>query len=318
MKFILICICFLFGSSIAQNVYESELVEVELENDTNVLKFVKTPELVYDSLIRLAQPVFWQEVMQTSADTIVWNIASTRKVIERMPRSIWDSMSDKKKDSYRDSLRKWYSIADSLKIYRTVGKGDFYHFDLVFPSITNAVDVFMKDTTDPWYAQAILMIESPGKIAYSSVGALGPFQLMKSVARKYGLKINKYVDERKDFKKSAKASAALIRKSCIPEAIRILNKFDIEVRPEDQLTLWFRLLVLHIYHAGAGNVNNVLTNVVKPKEGGMNIITSMWQAEYGGFKNASQNYSQIALAATLILEGLIENKAYVVKDCAVN
>ncbi len=70
----------------------------------------------------------------------------------------------------------------------TTGKSDFYQFDKVFPSISRGVDVFVQNQTDPWYAQAILLIESPGKLAYSNVGALGPFQLMKSVARNHGVK----------------------------------------------------------------------------------------------------------------------------------
>jgi tetratricopeptide (TPR) repeat protein len=60
--------------------------------------------------------------------------------------------------------------------------------------------------------------------------------------------------------------------------------------------LWFRLLVLHAYHAGAGNVAGVIRKI-NPCEGGMQLIQTVWQTTYGGFKNASQNYSQLALAA---------------------
>ena len=65
---------------------------------------------------------------------------------------------------------------------------------------------------------------------------------------------------------------------------------------------------MHCYHAGAGNVDGVLTNVVKPTSGDNSIITTIWQSEFGGFKNASQNYSQLALAALLILDDLILTK----------
>jgi len=60
------------------------------------------------------------------------------------------------------------------------------------------------------------------------------------------------------------------------------------------------MLVLHTYHAGAGNVMAAL-NKLQPTEGGMQLLQQLWQTEAGGFRNASQNYSQIALAANLRL-----------------
>ena len=85
---------------------------------------------------------------------------------------------------------------------------------------------------------------------------------MKSVARSHGLKVNKYVDERKDFDKSAKG-ASLISNTCIPEAVRILSKNDIEYCEDD---LKLKLFVLHIYHAGAGNVSGLLGSIDASKE----------------------------------------------------
>ena len=196
----------------------------------------------------------------------------------------------------------------------TTGKSDFYAFDKVFPSISRGVEKFIEYDTDPWYAQAILMIESPGKIAYSNAGALGPFQLMKTVARTHGLRVDKYVDERKNFDRSAYGSSHLLRTACIPEAKRILRGFGIEVKKKDEFSLWFRLLVLHIYHAGAGNVGNVLTHVVKPKKGGQALITTIWQSEYGNFGNSSQNYSQLALAALIVLDDLIHSRCLEICD----
>mgnify|MGYP003655189648 FL=1 len=75
-----------------------------------------------------------------------------------------------------------------------------------------------------------------------------------------------------------------------------------------QYELWFRLLVLHIYHAGAGNVNNVMVNVVKPSCGCKSVITTIWQSSYGKFGNSSQNYSQLALASLFVLEEFIADK----------
>jgi len=203
-------------------------------------------------------------------------------------------------------LREFNELDSNERVFMTTGKSDFYEFELVYPSIKRGIEVFKDNDTDPWYAQAILMIESPGKLKHSVSGAYGAFQLMKSVARSHGLKVNKYVDERKDFDKSAYGSAHLLRTSCIPEAKRIMRKFDVNISGELEHDLWFRLLVLHVYHAGAGNVEKVLTNVVKPDCGCQDVITTIWQSSYGSFKNSSQNYSQLALASLLVLDEFIE------------
>lgn len=292
-----------------QQNYREHLIEVTLhEQDTLPLNFVKTPDLFTERWDTLAQPSFWKFVMRMSPGTSILNVAETRQVLELMPLKEWNKFSDDEKEAYRDTLRVRHNLASDERIFMTTGKNDFFQFDKVFPSISRGVEVFAENNTDPWYAQAILMIESPGKIAYSNVGALGPFQLMKSVARNHGLRVDRYVDERKDFDKSAKASAHLIRTACIPEARRILRKFGIVVEGEDEYQLWFRLVVMHCYHAGAGNVEGVLSNVVKPNTGGQSLITNIWQSEYGGFRNASQNYSQLALAALIILDDLILTK----------
>jgi len=75
--------------------------------------------------------------------------------------------------------------------------------------------------------------------------------------------------------------------------------------------------VLHIYHAGAGNVGGLIDNM-KPETGGMQLITDMWQNEFGGFKNASQNYSQVALASNLILEELMYTNCESVYECGMD
>jgi hypothetical protein len=247
------------------------------------------------------------------------NVASSRQILERTSLRTWDAKTDEQKEAYKQTLREKYNLAADTRIFMTTGKSDFYRFDLVLPNISKGIDAFSRYNTDPWYAQAILMIESPGSLhAKSNAGAVGPFQLMKSVAINRGLRVDKYVDERKDFERSAYASSHLLRTACVPEAKRILSKFGIYVSPEDEFSLWFRLTVLHCYHAGAGNVDGVLTNVVKPTQGGVSLITTIWKSEYGGFKNSSQNYSQLALASLLVLDNLIHLKCDEIKDCKEN
>lgn len=302
-----------FGFS--QTKYDKHLVEVTIEGTGELMHFVKTPDLFEERWDTLPQPHFWKHVMVMPPDSGIMNIWETREILENIWIGDWNKMSDDDKDNYRQSLRNEHALDSSTRIVMTTGKSDFFQFEKVFPSIARGVQLFIEYDTDPWYAQAILMIESPGKIAYSNAGALGPFQLMKGVARNHGLTVNKYVDERKDFDKSAYGSSHLIRTSCIPEAKRILNKFGIAVRGEDQYKLWFRLTVLHIYHAGAGNVENLLVNVVKPSKGGQGFINKIWHSSYGNFGNSSQNYSQLALASLLVLDDLIHQKCSAMEDC---
>jgi tetratricopeptide (TPR) repeat protein len=269
-------------------------------NTTGVYSYIHDPEL-FNGWNTLAQPGFWRRVIDLTEDSAVVNIPVERKILGVVSTKDWNSKSEIQKGLFKDSIRKQFGYSDSTSIYITVGKKEFYTYKMVIPTIGNAIRVFSAENTDPWFAQVILLIESPGKIQKSSVGAYGPFQLMKGVARKFGLVVNKYVDEREDFNKSAMAAARLISRICIPETRKILNAHNIEFKESD---LWFRLMVLHTYHAGAGNVAKVI-NKINPTEGGMPLILEMWRTECGGFRNASQNYTQIGLASLLRFEDLV-------------
>jgi len=311
MKIFSFLFCFI---SIFISAQEPQVIEVVIENDSVSQMFVKTDNLIVGRWDTLAQPNFWKEVMSTHPDSCIINIAATRTILGKESFIKWKSQTEPQKGIYKDSVRKAFGLASNTKIYVTSGKSHFYQIEKVMPSISRAIDVFEENDTDPWYAQAILLIESPGKIAYSNVGAYGPFQLMKSVARSHGLIVNKEIDERKDFDKSAKGAASLIRRTCIPQAKRILKKNDLAYNEND---LWFRLFVLHIYHAGAGNVDGLLTSI-NPDVGGQALITKMWQSEWGGFKNASQNYSQVALASLLQLRELIYQNCDNIFECSID
>lgn len=279
--------------------------------DSNNYSFVNTNNLAEERWDVLAQPNFWKQVMILSPDSCLINIAATRTILGRDSFVKWKAQTEEEKLIYKDSVRKIFGLDSSEKIYVTSGKSHFYQFQKVIPSISKAIPLFKSYNTDPWYAQAILLIESPGKIEFSNVGAYGPFQLMKSVARSHGLIVNKTIDERKDFNKSAMGAASLLRETCIPEAKRILRTNNIDYSEDE---LWFKLFVLHIYHAGAGNVGG-LVNSFEDKPTGQELITKMWQSEWGGFKNASQNYSQVALAAMLNLSDLIYNDCSTLHSC---
>jgi hypothetical protein len=281
-----------------------EKLEVITHADIPTKFFVHIPQIYNERWDMLPQAQFWRKLIRLNPDSGIVNVASSRHIIDIVNTKEWDRLSDAVKDAYRDSVREALGLAADEKIYFTKGKADFYDFENAMETIDRGVYIFEKEKTDPFYAQAILLIESPGKCAKSPVGALGAFQIMKGVAVQMGLKVAGGVDERKDFDKSAWAAAKLIRTICVPQAKDMMARHNIQYNETD---LWFRLLVLHIYHAGAGNVNKAL-NVCEPSSGDINLITKLWQTKAGAFGNASQNYSQVALAALMELDEIIFSK----------
>ncbi len=304
---------FVFGFN-QPTINEIELVEVVGLNDTTNYHFVQNQQLYTQGWDTLAQPHFWRELMTMEADSALINVGSTRQIIKKVAVADWNKQTEVRKDAVRDSVKTYYGLPEDEHVYMTSGKKAFYDFEGVIPSIGRGIEVFKENGVDPFYAQAILLIESPNKLQKSPVGAYGAFQIMRKVAVNLGLKVNKYEDERKDFDKSAWASAKLIRTICIPETNRILAKQGISYNPSD---LWYRLLVMHVYHAGAGNVQNAI-NVINPSKGDMNLITTLWKTEVGSFRNASQNYSQLALASLIELDNIIYNKCQFIYYCPLN
>lgn len=282
----------------AQN--PSEIKESPTDNITIECGVSSLPanQIYQDGWQKLAQPLFWKEIMTLSPDSILVNVAATREIIAKMSIADWDKQTDEEKDAYRDSIRYDYCLNQDTRIFVTTGKNDFYQFEKVFPELSRGIIQFEKHGVDPWYAQAILLIESPGQLKKSKVGAYGAFQLMPKVARAQGLTVNRYQDDRTDFDKSAYGASRLIKRVCIPEAKRILDTQKLDYQEND---LWFRLFVLHVYHAGAGNVQAVVEKI-SPKKGGQALIQQMWQTKAAQFGNNSQNYSQLALASQIIID----------------
>lgn len=283
--------------------WNSDIISFENQTTQMRMNFMETCHLFDEKWSELPQPAFWEKIMILCPDSAIVNIASNRHIITKISMAHWDTISKINKAAYKDSLKMIYKLDEQEEIYITTGKNHFYKFDAVIPQISRGIEVFANNFVDPWYAQAILLIESPGVIAKSNAGAYGPFQLMKSVAIHQGLTVNSKVDERADFDRSAWAASKLIKNICIPEARKILEAKKIEIIETD---LWFRLFVMHIYHAGASNVSKVVA-AINPKKGGQALIQKMWQTKAGGFGNASQNYSQVVLAALLTLDHLLKN-----------
>ncbi len=291
--------------AMAQVAGSSQIVEktVISYNDTAKLSFLMDSSIYKDGWNELPQSKFWQQVINLTSDTCLVNVASERTLLNRVCRADWSSMTEEQKQFCKDSIICNYNLDSGTTLYVTSGKGEFYEVKKVLPEISKAIEVFEKAGVDPWYAQTILLIESPGKTkAKSSVGANGPFQLMRSVARRYGLVVSRTHDDRSNLEKAGKVAAKLLNTACIPYIKKYLDELNLQYNETD---LWFRLLVLHAYHAGAGNVGCALRQM-QPKAGGIELFKQLWQTQCGGFKNESQNYSQIALASLLNFDDLIQ------------
>ena len=291
------------------NPWENELIAFfEKEIEVIVLGDLAIKSAKWDEL---QHPRFWQKIMVLSPDSVLVNVANTRQIVGRLSNRQWSSKTEGQKSVFKDSIRSKYQLSSSDRINVTTGKSDFYRFDLVFESLPRGIACFEESGVDPWFAQSILLIESPGQLAKSSVGAYCPFQLMPGVARAMGLTVNKTVDERKNFNRSAFAAAQLLKRSCIPSARSIAHSAGLSI---DEQSIWFRLLVMHVYHAGAMNVKVVVSEIGKV-ETGEELIQKMWITSAASFGNASQNYSQLALAAHLQLAEIIAKKSCLIYQC---
>ncbi|MHB8261247.1 MAG: transglycosylase SLT domain-containing protein [Bacteroidia bacterium] len=275
--------------------YREDLITLFNAETQQGQSYVYDKELYQLRCDTLPQVKFWRSIMHLPKDSALMCYSNQRCVIHKLHLKTWNTLSDVKKLMYRDSLRNLNCLCDSEHILLVEGKSFFYDFDKAYPSLHRGIDAFIANDVDPWYAQAILLIESPNKLQKSTVGAYGPFQLMKGVARLFGLKVNNKIDERADFERAAYASSSLLKKICIPQTKEMLDTLSITYNETD---LWFRLLVMHVYHAGAGNVKAAL-EAIKPTQGDFALIQTLWHTQAKAFKTASQNYSQLTLAAML-------------------
>jgi hypothetical protein len=304
-------ITFFTSYLLAQPLSQWEEDKIMVHQAHGVQTIMHAEDLFEDRWDQLPQAQFWKKIMLLSPDSCLVNVATSRQVLAKMSNKDWNRQTETQKDSTRQALRMAFGLPSTERIYVTTGKNDFYKFNEVYPSLSKGVSAFERFGVDPWYAQAILLIESPAQMRKSSTGAYGAFQLMPAVARAQGLIVNSQVDERRDFDRSAYGAAQLIRKICIPEAKRILAAHHIAYSESD---LWFRLFVLHVYHAGAMNVAAVV-NKIQPTEGSQALIKAMWQNSAAGFGNNSQNYTQLALAAQLILHDMVYQNCTEISPC---
>jgi membrane-bound lytic murein transglycosylase D len=138
----------------------------------------------------------------------------------------------------------------------------------------NLIDNILSQYGLPRELKYVAVIESNLKTGATSwVGAAGPWQFMPETARQYGLVVNGYVDERRDYVKSTHAAARYL-----------LNSYKVY---HD----W--LLVLASYNGGLGNVNKAIRN-----SGSKNF----WSLQYY-LPGESRNYVKKFIATHYVMEG---------------
>ena len=109
--------------------------------------------------------------------------------------------------------------------------------------------------------------------AFSWAGAVGPWQFMPATAKKMGLKVNQYRDERTDYYKSTNAAARYLK-----ELFSIYGDW---------------LLVIAAYNGGVGNVNSAIRR---------SHSRNFWDLQYC-LPVESRNHVKKFIATHYIMEG---------------
>jgi len=136
------------------------------------------------------------------------------------------------------------------------------------------IDKIFSDKNLPVELKYLAVIESDLRSsATSRVGAAGPWQFMAETARDFGLKVNRKVDERRDFNKSTVAAAKYLK--------------DLYETYND----W--LLVIAAYNCGNGPVNSAIRK---------SRSSNFWELQYY-LPAESRNHVKKFIATHYIMEG---------------
>ena len=125
--------------------------------------------------------------MRLNPDSALVSIADTREILCRIRMRDYSVLGDSERMAYKATVREKYALPSHTRLYITTGKNWFYNPHVVAPKIQQAIAIFDSLGVDPFLAQAVLLIESPVGNLRSEAGAYGHFQLMKEVARQFGL-----------------------------------------------------------------------------------------------------------------------------------
>lgn len=94
-------------------------------NDVTKMKFIDDATLYTEGWQNLAQPKFWQQIMNLPPDSAMISVAASRQMLTKVSTKEWNKQTDLQKNNYRDSIRKANNIPDSVSILVTIGKKIF-------------------------------------------------------------------------------------------------------------------------------------------------------------------------------------------------
>ncbi|MDP4129017.1 MAG: lytic transglycosylase domain-containing protein [Bacteroidota bacterium] len=161
-----------------------------------------------------------------------------------------------------------------VKDFMAKNRKDLEEIQSAGRSYLRLIDGILSQYGLPSQLKYLAMIESELKpTAVSCVGAAGPWQLMPATARILGLKVNRRVDERKNYRKSTQAAAAYLK--------------DLYAEFGD----W--LLVIAAYNGGDGNVYRAMKR---------SHSTNFWNLEYY-LPRESRNHVKKFIGTQYTLEG---------------
>ncbi|MEZ4741093.1 MAG: transglycosylase SLT domain-containing protein [Bdellovibrionota bacterium] len=160
-----------------------------------------------------------------------------------------------------------------LRYFKTVGKQTFLKWIVRGESVKHIIEPILNAEGVPAELFYLAMVESGfNHKAYSSARATGTWQFMKGTAKLYGLKIDYWLDERRDPAKSTIAAARFLK--------------DLYRRFGD----WH--LALAAYNAGPGKVARAI------RKSGSNNFWKLAEGKY--LSKETKNYVPKLIAAVII------------------
>lgn len=164
-------------------------------------------------------------------------------------------------------------VALWIQYFKTAGRQEFMQWLVRGESVKGLVQPLLKDAGLPIEFFYLAMVESGFKnAAYSRKKATGTWQFMGGTARRYGLKMDSWVDERRDPVKSSIAAANLLK--------ALYQEFGD----------WY--LAMAAYNAGPGKVKSAI------RAGGTKDFWSLAKSKH--LPKETKSYVPKVLAAILL------------------
>lgn len=237
----------------------TEMQQPQVTTDTTITNEVEEDEAIEDILKKRTPPP--KEKVQYFSQVTKYGFKNLFAKYNYNPLLPYSSQVNPNAESYMQD----YLNAHSKSLLQMKNWGQPYF---------NLIDNILSQYGLPRELKYVAVIESNLKTGATSwVGAAGPWQFMPQTAREYGLVVNAYVDERRDYIKSTHAAARYL-----------LNSYKVY---HD----W--LLVLASYNGGLGNVNKAIRN-----SGSKNF----WSLQYH-LPGESRNYVKKFIATHYVMEG---------------